>query len=108
MPESNGPKQFDASSATQGLPVREDLAGASASGKPAEVDPLSKAEATFPVRFDQGFDKDFRPQEIVTVQQTPKGLAPESVDDSRLLTTGLEDVSEDDLGNPVPTPVVKE
>lgn len=70
-----------------------------------EGDP-DTAREVFPVRFDKGYVKDFRP--TAPEEDAPKGLlAPVSATPLRSVT-GLEDVSSADLETSVPPNVEKD
>lgn len=96
-------KQFDINSPSNGMPIAEatELAGVSDDGNQTEKRDPDKAVQVFPVRFDKGSTKDFRPQEVIESELVPKdssALAYASEGRSSSISpTGLEDVSQEDL-----------
>lgn len=83
-----------------------DIAGAA---DPTTASPLpDEATTIFPVMFEKD-DMDFRPQEADELVVAPKGGSVQGYVSAPSLTTGLEDVSSDDLQTPSTpeTPVPK-
>jgi hypothetical protein len=66
----------------------------------------SEAQEIFPVRFDKDY-KDFRPETGEAVDEVPKGWSARASVTTSTSPTGLEDVSREDLENPVMLSVVK-